>query len=222
MKKEQILIVGASGHAKVIIDIIEKEGKYDIAGLIDGNKKVGDELLGYKILGNESHIPELIKTGLEFSVIIAIGDNWTRHLVKEKIKETTPNVKFASAIHPSAQLAKGVKIGKGAVIMAGAVINSDTEIGDFTIVNTNASIDHDGHMLPFSSLAPGVTVGGNVTIGSFSAVSIGAVVKHKILIGDHSVIGAGSVLLSDCENNSIMYGVPAKKIRTRDIGEKYL
>ena len=95
-------------------------------------------------------------------------------------------------------------------------------MGDFTIINTKAAIDHDGTMMRFSSLAPGVTAGGNVTIGEFSAISIGASIKHNISIGNHAVIGAGSVVLNNCNNNVIMYGVPAKEIRNREVGERYL
>ncbi len=222
MKKDLIFIIGSSGHAKVIIDIVEKEGKYEIAGLIDSYKNKGEETLGYKIIGTEKDLPQLLASFPGASIIIAIGDNWIRHLVKEKITAIAPELKFASTIHPSAQIAKNVKIGKGVVIMAGAIVNSESTIGDFTIINTKAAIDHDGTMMRFSSLAPGVTAGGNVTIGEFSAISIGASIKHNISIGNHAVIGAGSIVLNNCNNNVIMYGVPAKEIRNREVGERYL
>jgi len=106
--------------------------------------------------------------------------------------------------------------------MAGAIINSDTIIEDFTIINTKASIDHDSKMFKFSSLAPNVTTGGNVSIGEFSAISIGATIKHNISIGNHTVIGAGALLMKNCGDNLIMYGIPAKEIRKREKGEKYL
>jgi len=222
MKREPIFVIGASGHAKVIIDIIEKEGKYEIAGLIDSFKNKGDELLGYTILGKENEIAELAQLHSVSAVIIAIGDNWTRHLVMERISKNATELKFASVVHPSAQIAKNVQIGEGVVIMAGAVVNTDSVIGDFTIINTKASIDHDGKMMPFSSVAPGVTAGGNVTIGSYTAISIGATIKHNITIGQHALIGAGAVLLHDCADNTIMYGVPAKTIKTRNAGDRYL
>ncbi len=222
MEKKAIFIVGASGHAKVIIDILENEGVYEIIGLIDSFKNNGEEVLGYKVMGKEENLPELIKKHEGASVIIAIGDNWVRHLVKEKLMKLAPEVTFATTIHPSAQIAKHVKIGKGVVIMAGAIINSESVIEDFVIVNTKASIDHDGLLKSFSSLAPGVTLGGNVTVGNYASVSIGATVKHNISIGNHAVIGAGAVLLHNCGDNVIMYGVPAKEIRKRVPGEKYL
>jgi sugar O-acyltransferase (sialic acid O-acetyltransferase NeuD family) len=222
MKKKPIFIVGASGHAKVIIDIIEKEGVYEIVGLIDSFKNKGEEVLGYKVVGKEEDLPELIKKYEQASVLIAIGDNWVRHLVMEKLLTIAPEITFASTIHPSAQIAKHVKIGSGVVIMAGAIVNSESVIEDFVIVNTKASIDHDGLLKSFSSIAPGVTLGGNVTIGNYAAVSIGATVKHNISIGEHALIGAGAVLLKNCDDNVVMYGVPAKEIKKREPGEKYL
>lgn len=220
--KQKIIIVGASQHAKVIVDIIEKEGKYQILGLLDQNKETGQELLGYKILGKEEMLSPLLNKNPEAEIFVAIGDNWMRKNVVQKIVSLVPGARFASAIHPSVQIAKDVTIGKGAAIMAGAVINSSTFVGDFTIINTKASIDHDGRMDDFSSLAPNATLGGNVTLGECSAISISATIKHGVKIGKHAIVGAGALLLNDCEDYSVMYGVPAKLIRSRQTGDKYL
>ena len=222
MNKETVLIFGSSGHSKVIIDIFEKEGKYQIAGLIDDNMNIGEETLGYKIIGNETILQDLHLKNPHWKLFIAIGDNWIRSKVVNRIIDKIPDIEFASAIHPSAQIGKGVKIGKGVAIMAGAIVNSSSFIGDFTIINTKASIDHDSEMLPFSSLAPNATCGGNVSVGAFSAISISATIKHGISIGSHTIIGAGSVLLKSCGDHLILYGVPAKEIRKREVGEKYL
>jgi len=222
MNNQKVIIVGSSGHSKVIIDIFEKENKYQIVGLLDAYRNKGEETLGYKVIGKEDDLPVLLSKNSNCKIFIAIGDNWIRNKVMNKIIEIVPNIDFATTIHPSAQIGKNVQIGKGVAIMAGAIINSDTKIGDFTIINTKASIDHDSKMLNFSSLAPNVTTGGNVSIGEFSAISIGATIKHGLLIGNHSIIGVGALLMKNCGDNLIMYGVPAKEIRKREIGEKYL
>jgi sugar O-acyltransferase (sialic acid O-acetyltransferase NeuD family) len=222
MNKQKVLIVGSSGHSKVIIDIFEKEGKYEIIGLLDASRQIGEETLGYKVVGKEETLPDLLIKNPNLKIFIAIGDNWIRQKVMNRILNIIPNIDFASAIHPSAQIAKNVQIGKGVAIMAGAIVNSDTSIEDFTIINTKASIDHDSKMQKFSSLAPNVTTGGNVSIGEFSAISIGATIKQGITVGNHSVVGAGALLMKNCGDNVIMYGVPAKEIRKRAIGEKYL
>jgi acetyltransferase-like isoleucine patch superfamily enzyme len=106
--------------------------------------------------------------------------------------------------------------------MAGAVVNPCCQVGRFCIVNTNASLDHDCVMEDYASLAPGVTTGGNCRIGSHAAVSIGAVLRHGITIGEHSVVGAGSLVLGPVDAFSIAYGTPARKIRDRQPGDKYL
>ncbi|MFI0429064.1 acetyltransferase [Mariniflexile sp. HMF6888] len=222
LRAKNIIIIGASGHAKVVIDIVEKQKMFNIIGLIDSYKKVGTKISGYKILGTEDIIEQLMADQEVIGGIIAIGDNWTRHLIKEKIKKTTPNFEFLSAIHPNAVLSKNIKIPKGTVIMAGAIINSDAIVGEFCIINTNASLGHESTMQNYSSLAPGVNIGGNVNIGDFSAISIGATIIQNINIGDHALVGAGALVINDVKDCDVVYGVPAKHIRTRNIDEKYL
>lgn len=222
MNKKPILIIGSSGLSKVIIDIFEKDGKYQIVGLIDDFRNIGEDTLGYKVVGKIDDLPELLSKNTFCGIFIAIGDNWNRHKVLHRLLEIKTKIDFVSAIHPSVQIGKNVKIGNGVVMMAGAIVNSDTYIGDFALLNVKASISHDCKMLKFSSLGPNVTIGGHATIGEFSAICIGATVKDRIKVGNHSVIGAGSLLLKDCEDNAVMYGVPAKMIREREIGERYL
>ena len=219
---DNILLIGASEHAKVVMDIIEKEGKYEIYGLIDTYKPAGEDVFGYKILGAEDMLVNLFKSGEVMGGIITIGDNWTRHEMAEKIKSTLPEFNFISAVHPSASIARGVTVGAGSVLMAGVVVNSDSKIGKFCILNTRASIDHDCVMGDFSSLAPGVITGGKVSIGAFSAISLGASIIHGLNIGEQTVVGAGAVVLEDIPDHSVAYGSPAKVIRKRETGEKYL
>ena len=187
--------------------------------LLDDNKElIGKEELGYRILGK---INEFSKFNPEGG-IIAIGDNWIRNKVQEKIKELNPSFKFIKAIHPSTNLGKNVKIGNGTVVMANVNINPNTRIGEHCILNTSSSIDHDSIMEDYSSLAPGAVTGGEIKIGKYSAISIGATLKHQITIGEHSIIGAGAIVLKDVPKNTVVYGVPAKVIRERKIGDKYL
>ncbi len=222
MKAEQVLIFGASEHAKVIIDIFEKEGKYQILGLVDDNTNIGATFFDYPILGTTKNLPQILELNPSCKVFVAIGDNWVRYKVVEKIKTIVPSVDFVSAIHPSAQIGKNVSIGKGVAVMAGAVINPDSILEDFVIINTRASLDHDGLVKSFSSLAPGVVTGGQVKIGSFTAIGIGAIVLHGKKIGQHTVIGAGALVLKDCGDQEVLYGSPSKVIRKRAIGDRYL
>ncbi len=218
---EKIVIIGASGHARVIIETVELNKKYQIYGLIDSFKPKGQKILGYEILGTEDLIQDLMKKGIRKGVI-AIGDNWTRYMMYTKIKEETPDFEFVTIIHSSAIISPSAKIGRGTVVLASVKVNTYAEIGDGCILNTNSSFGHDGRLSDFSSIAPGVTVGGNVAIGFCTAISLGANVIQGIVIGKHSIIGAGSLILHDIDDFKLVFGVPGKEIKTIEKGEKYL
>ncbi len=220
--QKKIVVVGASGHAKVIIDILEREGKYIIIGLIDSYKEKGKKTFGYAILGTEKIIPQLIKDENLFGAVLAIGDNNIRKELFYKIEKIQPNFNYVNAIHPKAVIGTKVKIGKGVVIMPGVIVNTQSKIDDFCILNTKSTLDHECKMKKFSSLGPGTNVGGNVKIGECTAISLGAKVIENIIIGAHTVVGAGSLVIRDIDNNKVAFGVPAKIIREREIGESYL
>ncbi|WP_298507192.1 acetyltransferase [uncultured Maribacter sp.] len=219
MKK--VLIFGSSGHAKVVIDIFERLS-YKIIGLLDSNRAKGESTFGYSVLGDEKNIMELRQSYPDLELFIAIGDNYTRKIIKEKITAIFPDIKFASAIHPFAIIGKEVKLGQGIAVMGGVVINSDSTIEDFTIINTRASVGHDCRLEAFSSLSPNVTLGGNVNIGELSAISISATIIHGITISKYTVIGASSLINKDCQSLSVYYGNPGKKIGDRKINTPYL
>ena len=222
MTKQDLIIIGSSGHAKVVIDVVEKEGRYNIIGLLDPVRPIGENTLGYEVIGTIDMIPSLIKNKSDCSFFIAIGDNWNRHKEMKHILDVHPEAIFASTIHPSAQIGREVTIGMGVVVMAGAIVNSSTKIGDFTILYTKSSVDHDCTVEPFVSLAPNATTGGTVNIGAFSAIGISASIKHGVKIGEHCVIGGGSMVLKNTESYTINYGVPSKKVGIRIEGDKYL
>lgn len=222
MEKIPLLIIGSSGHARVVIDIVEKQNKYYIIGLIDTYKAIGEEVLGYRVIGKEEDILYLSKEYKQLHMFVSIGDNFIRN--KTVVKMSTMGISFPYAvlIHPSAQIGKGVKIGKGVVIMAGSIINPSSFVGDFSIINTRASVDHDCIIGEFVSIAPGATLGGGVSVGQLGVISIGATVKHGVAVGDNTIIGAGAVLLNNVGTNEVHIGVPAKFHKKRSVGEKYL
>jgi sugar O-acyltransferase (sialic acid O-acetyltransferase NeuD family) len=219
---KNILIFGASGHAKVIIDIVEKQHVFHIVGLIDTYKKIGTKLDDYEILGTEEDLPKIVSTYKIFGGIIAIGDNFSRMKISERISEIIPDFQFVTAIHPKAIISKKVMIGDGSVIMAGAIVNSNSAIGTHAILNTKCAVDHDCKIGDFASIAPGVTLGGGVEINIGSAISLGANVIENISIGKHTVVGAGALVLKSIGAHEIAYGVPAKTIRQRKPSDKYL
>jgi sugar O-acyltransferase (sialic acid O-acetyltransferase NeuD family) len=219
---EKIIIAGRSGHSKVLIDIVEKEKKYEIIGFIDKYHTSDRNFMGYSILGTDEDIPQIVKSYSIGGGLIAIGDNYLRYKISNKISNIFSEFRFVKAIHPSAQIAKDVIIGDGTVIMAGVTINPCCSIGRFCILNSGSTLDHDSVMEDYSSLAPKATTGGNCRICGYSAIGIGAVLIHNINIGEHTIIGAGSTVLRNIESFHVAYGSPAKVIRKRKAGDKYL
>ncbi len=220
---KNIVVFGGSGHARVVLDIIKRMARYVLVGIIDGSS--GGSMTrasDYRILGCDDDLPRIID---DFGVdcgIIAVGDNYRRSLIHQKIAGMCPSFKFGTAIHPNACLAEDITIGEGSVVMAGAVINSGSRIGRSCILNTNCSLDHDSEMEDFSSFAPGVTGGGNVKVGYCSALGIGAIVKHGVRIGEHAVVGAGAIVMRDIPSLTVSYGQPCKFVRARSAGDRYL
>jgi sugar O-acyltransferase (sialic acid O-acetyltransferase NeuD family) len=213
---ERIAIVGSSGHARMVLDVLAA-GEAKCCGFIDSFKPAGSVVKGYTVLGDERAIPELrARHGID-SLIIAIGDNYSREQMAQSIRETLPGARFATLIRPSCQLGSDVRIGEGCVLMPGSIVNQGSRVGEFCILNTRSSLDHDCEMKDFSSIAPGVITGGNVQIGVGSCVCIGAVT-----IGDYTVVGAGSLLLNNLPDCVVAYGVPARIIRRRAPGDPYL
>ena len=222
---KNILIFGTGGHAKVIVDIIEKQGKYNITGFIDVYHDKNTVIMGYKVLGDESDessFKDIVSSYEIYGGIIGIGDNSIRAKVRDKVIKVIPNFKFVNCIHPKSILGKDVTLGEGNVIMAGAIINSSTSINNHCILNTNSSIDHNCLLSDFSSIAPNVTVGGNVKIGGYSAIGIGTNIFHSVNIGYNCIIGGGSLVCYDTNDNSIYYGSPSKFIREHKLGDVYL
>lgn len=219
---KNIVIIGASGHGSVVLDIIEKESKYNVVGFIDTYKGKARLLNGYEILGNEDELPYLMGKYNFSAGIVAIGDNWIRKKLADRISTIVPDFRFIPTIHPQAIIGRDVRIGKGTVVMPGAIINSNSFVGNFCIVNTNASLDHDGIMGNYSSLAPRASTGGHVHLGEFSAVCLGANVIEGINIGHHTVVGAGSLVVNDIRSHVVAYGAPSQVVRSREEGEPYL
>lgn len=218
----KIIIIGAGGHSKVVTDIIHNEQKYEIVGYIENNLEVGHKVLGYEVLGKEEEINTLINKHEIFGGIIAIGDNSIRSIVEKKIKKLCNEFKFINCIHPKSNIASDVVMGEGNVVMAGATINTSSEISSHCIFNTNCSIDHDNRIENFASIGPNAATGGNVEVGEFSAIGIGASVHNNVSIGYNCIIGSGSLVNNNTKSNSVYYGMPAKFIRNHELGKKYL
>lgn len=218
----KILCVGAGSHLSYVSDIVEKEGKYCIAGVLDSAKEVGDLVFGYPILGKPENFNDVKQKHNFEGVLITIGDNWLRKKVYDILVAQSKEITFVNAIHPTVCIGKNVKIGVGVIAMAGCIINPGASIGDFSFFATGAQIEHDCVIKNFASVSAGSILGGFVTLEEFSAVTLGATVVDRITIGKNSVVGSGSLVTKSVPDNVLVYGSPAKFVRHRKEGERFL
>lgn len=195
---KKLIIIGASGHGKVIADIAVNNGYEDIV-FLDDNESVL-ECAGYPVIGKTCQAAKM-----DGDKIIAIGNAE----VREKIQK---NIKVITLVHPDAVISRRVQIGDGTVVMAGAVINSDTVIGDGCIINTGASVDHDCKIGNFSHISVGTHIAGTCVIGDRTWIGAGATVSNNVKICCDSMIGAGAVVVNDIDVSGTYVGVPAKLI----------
>jgi sugar O-acyltransferase (sialic acid O-acetyltransferase NeuD family) len=214
-RKKRVAVYGASGHAKVIIDIIECEKAFEIACIIDDNPDLkGQRILGYKVIGGRDHLLASRKRLRIDAVIVAIGDNRARQRVAAWLDEK--NFDFARAVHPSAVIGRDVELGAGTVVMPGAIINTDARIGEHVIINTAATVDHDCDVGDFVHIAPGAHLCGGVTVGRGSLICAGAVVIPNRTIGANAIAGAGSTVIHDVPGGVTATGLPARIRKKRE------
>jgi sugar O-acyltransferase (sialic acid O-acetyltransferase NeuD family) len=194
-------LYGASGHAKVIIEILEAQG-IKVEGLFDDNEFL-EALLDYPVYKWDE------KEDRNKKIIISIGNNSIRKKIVDSISG-----EYEIAIHPKSILSQRSIIGLGTVIMGGVTINVNTYVGKHCIVNTNASVDHDCVLDDFVHISPNVALCGNVHVGEGTHVGAGSVVIPGKRIGKWCVIGAGSVVINDIPDYSIAVGNPCKIIKS--------
>lgn len=197
-----INLFGASGHAKVIMDIIEAQGD-SVHCLYDDAPHCSD-IHGVPVYKAD----ETIVYG---PLIISIGANHVRKLISERF-----SLEYAIAIHPTSIISPFATLGIGTVVMQNTLIQSDTEIGKHCIINSGASVDHECHIEDFVHISPHVTLCGNVKVGEGSWVGAGAVIIPGIKIGRWCTIGAGAVVIRDVPDGAVVAGVPGKVIKYKD------
>lgn len=201
---EQVIIIGASGHGKVIADIVIQSGDC-VKGFLDDADNPPDMIEGIPVLGKVVSYKKYI--GCKF--IVAIGNA----TIRKKIVNELKNVGWYTAIHPSARLScLGVTVGEGTVVMAQAVINSCAKIGRHCIINTSAVIEHDNFLSDFVHVSPGAVLAGTVKVGENTHIGAGAVVKNNINIVSDCTIGAGAVVVSNVVRRGTYVGVPARML----------
>lgn len=195
----KINLFGASGHAKVVMDIIAAQGD-DMGCLYDDNPH-NDEINGKRVF-------KAVEKTVCGPLIVSIGSCEIRKLITERYH----HLDFATVIHPKSIISESAIIGEGTVVMPGAIINADARVGKHCIINTKASVDHECRIGDYVHIAPGATISGDVEVGECTWIGVGACVKQGIRIGKNCMIGAGSVIVKDIPDNVVAYGNPARII----------
>lgn len=200
-QNKDIYLIGAGGHAKVILALLEAQGRKCLGIYDDNEQRQGTTLLGVPVIGAVREMPDRC----DISAVIAIGDN----AVRKRIAESFRNICWATLVHPHSWVHGSVKIEEGSVVFAGAVIQPDTHIGKHTIINTSASVDHDCRIGDFCHIAPGCHLAGGVTVGDNTFTGIGTEIIPNISIISGTTIGAGSVVVKHITTGGVYLGVPA-------------
>ncbi|MDY4515071.1 MAG: acetyltransferase [Lachnospiraceae bacterium] len=198
---KRLVIIGASGHGKVVADIAKKNGYGEIV-FLDDNENL-NECDGYSVVGKSSD-----SYNYSCDVFVAIGNANIRKKIQEELVAKGHHVPVL--IHPNAVIGENVKIGDGTVVMAGAVINACTLIGKGCIINTCSSVDHDCRISDYVHISVGAHLAGTVRIGEKTWIGIGALVSNNVDICEHCMIGAGAVVIKNIDKIGTYIGVPAR------------
>lgn len=201
---KKLIIIGASGHGKVVADIAEKLHRYKEIAFLDDNDSL-DECMGYQIVGKSDRVQEYLNFADFF---VAIGNAKIRKKIMQQLQDIKASI--PTLIHPAAVIGSRVTIGEGTVVMAGAVINSDTQIGSGCIINTCASVDHDCRIGDYVHVAVGAHVCGTVNVEECTWIGAGAIVKNNVDICSDCMIGAGATVTTTIDKRGVYIGTPAK------------
>jgi sugar O-acyltransferase (sialic acid O-acetyltransferase NeuD family) len=210
----RIVIIGAriDGHAKVVLEILLAQKKYEVAGFIDDNLfgRLSD-IKGFPLLGTMNDLVQLIQKYKLKGGIVAIADNPVRRRLTARLKEL--GLQPINAIHPTAHIDSSVQIGEGNVISQNAVIITDTKIGNCVNIHAGVTVDHDNIIEDGANLGPGVHTAGRVKIRQDAFMGTGSVVIPDTIIGEGAIVGAGAVVLNTVEPYTLVVGVPAKFVK---------
>ncbi|MEZ5351934.1 MAG: acetyltransferase [Bryobacteraceae bacterium] len=202
-----MVLIGGGGHARVIADILETAGAYEIAGFTSGEGAGAPPMLGYHCLGGDDALESLLRKGIS-NAFIAIGDNARRCRCARIAVDL--GFQLINALSPHAVVSRHAILGAGVAVMPGAVINAGARIGDGVIINTNASVDHDCEIGSFAHICPGCALAGAVRVGEQTLLGTGCRLIPGVSVGASAQIGAGSVVTRDVADLTVALGIPAR------------
>jgi UDP-perosamine 4-acetyltransferase len=213
IERGRVVVIGGGGHAKVVLDVLLAAG-WPVAGYTDPAPAAGAHIGDIPCRGDDDALPQLHGEGLSWA-IVALGDNALRARMAERAR--TLGFALATAVHPSAQVSPQASLGAGVVVMPCAVVNAGSTLGDNTILNTSASVDHDCAIGRSVHIAPGARLAGYVTVEDGALVGVGAVVGRgrPLVVGRGAVVGIGSVVFADVPPGTTVAGNPARPLPRR-------
>lgn len=206
--KTKILLLGAGGYAKSVLDSLDMR-YFDPIGFIDEYRSLSEEHLGLPILAN--HISDIIYP-FKYKYFISIGDNISRRKKFNIIKRK--GLELISVIDKTSLISKNTSLGEGNFFGKLSIINSGVKIGNNNIINTKALVEHGCIITDHCNISTNVTLNGDVKVMKNSFIGSSAVINGQLTIGKNSIIGSGSVVISNVANNNVVVGVPAKFIRS--------
>lgn len=207
-----LILIGAGGHCRSAIEIIEDENKFSIAGVLDTAENVGKKIFDYPIVGTDDDIHRFIKEDHLF--LITIG-HIRQIMLRSKIYRTIVDRRgtLATIVSPNAKISRRATVRAGTIVFHHAVLNANSEVGFNSIINTGSIIEHDCTVGSNCHIAPGATVNGGCTIGDNVYVGSGAVVLNGVSICSDVIVGAGAIIHRNIDVAGTYVGNPGKKIR---------
>lgn len=210
--KDPIVIIGAGGHGKVVLDVLRAAGQYEPVGFIDADTRLaGTKVSGVPVLGPTNVLPKLRQQQRVAHAIVAIGDNRTRYRYLAAIE--SEGFELTSAIHPTAFVSPTARLGRNVVVCPNASIITEARLGDGVIVNTGAIVEHECELADAVHVAPGACLAGRVRVGACAFIGIGAQVIQCLAVGEGATVGAGAVVIQDVPDGATVVGVPARVVK---------
>lgn len=212
----QAFIFGAGAQGRTVLDILLAAGIYNQVSFIDDAPELeGSSINGAPVFGSLAKLIAAAKGSDNFyGLVVALGRPWLRESVAKQIEEG--GLSFITAVHPLAYVAASATVGEGNMIAAQSAVNSNARLGNHIIVNTSAVIEHDDVIADFATVCPGVQLGGRVSLGKGAFIGTGAIVLPRLKIGEGAVVGAGSLVTHDVAPYTLVYGSPARLVRSVD------
>jgi sugar O-acyltransferase (sialic acid O-acetyltransferase NeuD family) len=207
-----VVVVGAGGHGRVVLDLLRAEGKHRVLGFLDADDALaGTSVSGVPVLGHPANLLKL--RGKARGAVLAVGDNRARANYARHFRDS--GLELVTAIHPSAVIASGVSLGPGTVVCAHALVGVESTVGQACILNSHCVVEHECRLGDAVHICPGALLAGRVRVEAHAFIGLGAKVIQCLTVGPNAIIGAGATVIRDVPGDTTVVGTPAQTLRAR-------